>query len=182
MAIVYSIIWIKKILTIMRVPIRKGGKYTFTKPDPYLTQEKFDALQSKLDKLLNYTRLQAMADVKRTGENGDFSENAEYQIAKGRLRGINQRILDLQDQLKNVHIIKPNKNANTIGLGNKATVLLNGQEKTFQILGSAETNPALGIISHKSPIGSALIGHQVGEMVKIKINNHEITYKILDIK
>lgn len=162
----------------MRVPIRKGGKYTFVPPDPYLTQEKFDALQNKLDRLLNYTRLQAMADVKRTGENGDFSENAEYQIAKGRLRGINQRILDLQDQLKNVHIIKPNKNASTIGLGNKVTVLLNGQEKTFQILGSSETNPTLGIISHKSPIGSALIGHQVGDIIKIIINNNQAECKI----
>jgi len=165
----------------MRVPIRKGGKYTFTKPDPNMTEEKFLSLQEKLVRLLKVTRLQAMADVKRTGENGDYSENAEYQIAKGRLRGINQRILDLQDQLKNVHIIKPNKNASIIELGNKVTVILNSQEKTFQILGSSETNPTLGIISHKSPIGSALIGHQVGDTIKIMINNHNTECKIIKI-
>lgn len=166
----------------MQVPIRKGGKYTFTKPDPNMTQEKFLALQKKLERLIKVTRLQAMADVKRTGENGDFSENAEYQIAKGRLRGINQGILDLQDQLKNVNIIKPNKNINTVQLGNKVTVLINGQKKIFQILGSSETNPTLGIISHKSPIGSALIGQKKGDIINLNLAGKKVEYQILNIE
>jgi len=166
----------------MRVPIRKGGKYTYLKPDPNLTPEKFLVLQKNLEKLIKIIRPQAAKDVKRLGENGDFSENAEYQIAKGRLRGINQRIIDLQDQLKNVQIIKPNKNAQTIQLGHTVSVAINGQIKTFQILGSAETDPAKHIISHNSPLGQALMGHKAGDEITINLRGKKAEYKIMKIK
>jgi transcription elongation factor GreA len=112
---------------------------------------------------------------------GDFSENVGYQVAKGRLRGLNQRILEIEDHLKNAVIFHPNKNTQVIQLGHTVTLEVNGKEKTYTILGSAETNPTAGIISHNSPIGAALLGHGVGEEVKIKLTDKETSFKIIKI-
>jgi hypothetical protein len=101
----------------MQTPYRKPGKFSHIKPDPEITQAKFDELASKLDRLKNKTRFKAMEEVRIQAENGDFSENASYQIAKGRLRSINQRILDLENQLKVAVIIKTVKNPSTVAIG-----------------------------------------------------------------
>jgi transcription elongation factor GreA len=182
----------------MRTPIRKPGKYTHLKPDPNLTEKKLNELKEKLERLKKFSRPNAAAEVRRLAEMGDFSENAAYQIAKGRLRGINQRILDIEDHLKNAVIIKLSKNiyphtaglraehssvgVNTVQLGCKVTVESNGKKRTYLILGSSETNPAQGIISHNSPIGSALMGRKAGDMVKVKLNNKEVEYRIIRIE
>jgi transcription elongation factor GreA len=166
----------------MRTPIRKPGKYTHLKPDPNLTEEKYNELQEKLEKLKKFSRPNAAVEVRRLAEMGDFSENAAYQIAKGRLRGINQRILDIEDHLKRAVIIKPSNNINKVQLGCKVTVEANNKLKTYLILGSAETNPAEGIISHNSPLGSALMGRKIGDMIKVELSNKEVEYKIVEIE
>ncbi|MFH0818608.1 MAG: GreA/GreB family elongation factor [Patescibacteria group bacterium] len=166
----------------MRLPNRQPGKYTFQTYDKNLTQEKFDELQSKLERIIKITRPQAIKDVKLYAQNGDFSENAEYQIAKSRLRGLNRAIDEIREQLKDVHIIQPSKNTNTVQLGHKVKISSNNKEFTFQILGSSETNPSTGIISYSSPIGSALMGKKVGDIVQIKIQDKTIEYTILNIE
>ena len=84
--------------------------------------------------------------------------------------------------LKHANIIKTNLNTDKVRLGHKVTAEINGQEKTFQILGSSETNPGSGIISQNSPIGDALLGERVGEIVEIKLaNGKTVTYKIIKI-
>ncbi len=163
----------------MRVPYRKPGKYSQIKSDPLLTEGKLIELKNKLDRLKNISKPRAIEEVKRLAELGDFSENVEYQIAKGRLRGINDSITKIENQLKHAVIITPQKQIDTVQLGHKVTVESNGKEKTYQILGSSETNPHKGIISYNSPIGTALIGHKVGEIIKIKVGDKEIAYKII---
>ena len=106
----------------------------------------------------------------------------EYQLAKGRLRGLNQGILNLEKQLNQAVIITPQKQTDTVQIGHYVTIQSDSNEKTYQILGSSETNPQKGIISHNSPIGSGLIGRKVGEVVKIKLANEEVEYKILKIE
>ncbi|MFA5022437.1 MAG: GreA/GreB family elongation factor [Patescibacteria group bacterium] len=164
----------------MQVPKRKPGKYTNLQPDPHLTEEKFNELKDKLQKLKD-SHPQAAAEMRRLAELGDLSENAAYQIAKGRLRGINQRILELQDHLKRAVTISSEKNSGTVQLGCKVIVEIDGQQKTYQILGSSETDPFKGIISHNSPIGSALIGCKIGDIVKIQLKNKIVEYKIIKI-
>jgi len=166
----------------MRVPTRKPGKYTGLKPDPYITEEKFDELKNKLERLKKISRPRAAEEVKRLALMGDFSENAGYQIAKGRLRGINQRILDIEDHLKRAIIIKPQTDTERVRLGHYVTVEIGGKIRTYLILGSSETNPGEGVISHNSPIGSALIGKKVGEKVKVSLANREVEYKIIKIE
>lgn len=169
----------------MQIPKRKPGKYTNERPDPNLTKTEFNKLKSKLTELkLSLPR--AADEVRRLAEMGDFSENAAYQMAKGRLRGINQRILELEDQLKYAVIIKPAKDAQIVQIGHKVTIeevsrhsLLNTKgwrdvptavgtkEKTYLILGSEETDPLKGVISQNSPLGSVLLGHKLGDIIKI---------------
>ncbi|MBU0731808.1 GreA/GreB family elongation factor [Patescibacteria group bacterium] len=162
----------------MQLPNRKPGKYTFAQFDPNMTQDKFDALSAKLDRLKTVSQPAAIKDVKRLGENGDFSENAEYQIAKGRLRGINRGINEIQRQLDKAIIIKPSEDTTTVQLGHKVTISTAGTEKTFRILGPTETDPEKGIISFKSPLGEALMDKKVGDVVEIR----DVEYKILRIE
>ena len=78
----------------MRVPIRKGGEFTNIIPDPNLTRKKFNEFSVKL-KSLKLEQPKAILEVKRLAELGDFSENAAYQMAKGHLRSLNEKIFKL---------------------------------------------------------------------------------------
>lgn len=165
----------------MQTPYRKAGKYTGVKPDPHITQEKYDQLAADLEKLKKVKQPRAIEEVQRLALMGDFSENAAYQIAKGRLRGINQRILDIEDHLKRSVIIQAPSRSDIIGLGHIIAVEVNGAERTYQILGSSETDPGRGVISHNSPIGAALLGRHVGETITVKLTNKELTIRIKSI-
>jgi transcription elongation factor GreA len=165
----------------MQLPIRKPGKYTHLKPDQHLTEAKYNELKNKLERL-KFNRPRLAEEVKKYASDGDFSENAAYQIAKGRLRGVNQRILEIEEHLKHAVIIKPNKNSGIVQLGSNVTIEANGKEKTYLILGSSETNPQKGIISHNSPIGANLMGKKIGDKIKIKLADREIEYKIIKIE
>lgn len=166
----------------MRVPYRTPGKFSQLKQDPFITKNKFNELKNKLDKLKNTSRPEAAKEVSRLAELGDFSENAEYQLAKSKLRGINNAILKIEHQLNQAIIIKYKEDTGIIDIGHKVTIENNGKQKTYLILGSSETNPQKGIISYNSPLGTALIGHEVGETVTLKLSNKEIEYKILKIE
>lgn len=165
----------------MQIPIRKPGKYTHLKPDQHLTEAKYNELKNKLSRL-KLNRPLLAEEVKKYASDGDFSENAAYQIAKGKLRGLNQKILEIENHLKRAVIIKPNKNSGLVQLGSSVTVQTAGREKTFLILGSSETNPQKGIISHNSPIGSALMGKRIHDRIKIKLADREVEYKIIKIE
>jgi transcription elongation factor GreA len=165
----------------MRVPTRKSGQYTYIRPDPYITEEKYKELQNKMARLKASLPL-AIQEVKRLALDGDFSENAAYQIAKGRLRGINQRVLEIENHLKSAVIIKPQGSNEKVQLGNRVTVAISGKMKTYLILGSSETSPSDGIISRNSLIGAALMGRKVNELIKIQLAKKEVEYKIIKIE
>lgn len=164
----------------MRLPIRKGGKYTFIKPDPYLTSAKAEELKKRLERLEKVAQPRAIKEVSRLAEMGDFSENAAYQMAKGKLRGINQEIIELREYLNQAIIIKPSQSGR-VELGSRVEVDMDGQTKSFLILGSEETNPSEGIISHHSPLGAALLGRQVGDKINLKLANRWLKICIIKI-
>lgn len=166
----------------MQVPYRKPGKYSQMKSDPLLTEGKILELKNKLDRLKNVSRPRTAEEVRRFAELGDFSENVEYQLAKGKLRGINDNITKIENQLKNAVIIPSQKNTDTVALGHTVTIENEKGQTKFQILGSVETDPHQGVISHNSPIGAALIGHKVGDIIKIKPRDKEVEYKIVRIE
>lgn len=166
----------------MRVPIRKGDSRMFTKMDPVMTQEKYQALREKVEYMKKIKRPKEAEEVKRLALMGDFSENVGYQIAKGRLRGLNQRIIEIENLLSRAEIIEMKNDDSQVNLGSYVTISTKDSEKTYQILGSSETDPLRGIISHTSPIGSALLGKKLGDTINIKRGEKTTTYQITGIK
>lgn len=150
----------------MRVLNRKGD-FIPAKADPHLTQDKYEELVAKLEHLKKVARLRLMKEVAKEAENGDFSENASYQIAKGKLRGVNEAILYLEEHLKKAVIIKTDSNKNSVEIGSRVTIKSDAEEKTYLILGSSEVDLKRNIISHNSPLGLALLGKRVGDKVII---------------
>jgi transcription elongation factor GreA len=165
----------------MQVPTRRADKIPKSRPEAIITLEKYNELKKRLERLIKVSRPTTAADVKHMASMGDFSENAGYQMAKAKLRGINQRILDIEDILKRSEIINPSANKDEVQIGHIVTVYVNGKNKVYRILGSNETNPSLGIISHNSPLGKALLNHRVGDIIKINLNDKLVEYEIIEI-
>ena len=165
----------------MQVPRRKGDARLNQKVDPYLTAGKYQELVAKLERMRS-SRPRLAEEVKRLAEMGDFSENAGYQLAKGRLRGLNQRILDLENHLKVAVIIEANPGAETVQIGSRVTVEKDGKEKIYTILGSTETNPTNSVISYSSPLGAALMGRKKGDKIKLNLGGQEREYQILKVE
>jgi transcription elongation factor GreA len=166
----------------MRIPTRKKELERMANEDVdlHVTQGKFERMQRDLADLLQRQRPEAVAEVRRTGEMGDFSENAGYQIAKGTLRRINTRIEVLQDRIARAVII-PDGPSSMVRIGSVVTVLMNDKEFTYHILGSQESNPSRGTISHNSPIGKALLGARVGDTVNVTLPDRVIAYTVRNI-
>ena len=165
----------------MQLPYRKPGKYSQGNTDPLMTKAKFDELTKKLERL-TASQIPAAKEVSRLAELGDFSENVEYQLAKGKLRGINHGILLTQKQLDQAQLIAAPRQNERVEVGHLVTVDSGAKQKTFQILGSSESRPEEGIISQGSPIGTALLGRKIGEKVKVKVGTKEVEYTIISIE
>ena len=165
----------------MQVPIRKGDKVPRVKSDPFMTAAKFEELKAKVTRWKTVNRPREAAEVARLALMGDFSENTGYQVAKGRLRGLNQRIIDTEDLLARAEIIAPASATDSVRLGHIVTIERDGKQKTYRILGAAETDPDSGVISYSSPLGAALLGRRVGETIEVEINSKIARYKIISI-
>lgn len=164
----------------MQVPKRKSEEGKVRQRDNHITQIKYDKIKAELKQLKKRVPIQA-SEVQRLAEMGDFSENAAYQMAKGKLRGMNRRVLELDDQLKYAIIIKSSDDG-TVQLGSQVTVEMNGIIKEFTILGSSEIDVTKGVISHNSPIGTALVGAKIDDEVVVKLPDREFKCKIKAIR
>jgi len=165
----------------MRVPTRKGEIENFKAKDYSLSPAKYQELERTLARLLK-RRPQEAKEVKRLAEMGDFSENVGYQMAKGRLRGLNQRILDLEDMIKKADIVIPDNNVSAVQIGHKVSLEIDGVQKMYTILGASESNPAAGVISASSPLGASLLNKKRGEEFDLEINGKNRHYHITKIE
>lgn len=105
---------------------------------------------------------------------GDLSENQEYTDARAEQKTVENRILELQDILKSAVIIKPKKSGE-INIGSTVELTLGGKAATYSIVGPVEANPLEGKISHESPIGKTLLGHQAGD--ELEFNGKKLVVK-----
>ena len=112
---------------------------------------------------------------------GDLSENAAYQFAKQHLRRLNDRVTILEERLKQAIPIDQGSSDGRVRIGSVVTLKGDKLPVTYTILGSSETNPARGLISYSSPLGTALIGHSVGDRVDVQVSHGSATYTILTI-
>ena len=172
---------------------RKRKSDEFKKRDDgpvHLTEGGFKSLQEKLERLKRALP-EFINEAKRTAAYGDRSDNAEYKEAKSILRRTHRQILSIEDQIRRVVIIASSPNSSgAVQLG--STVILEtvstsslqvaGTRKTFQILGSHESNPAKGRISFQSPLGSTLMNHMKGDTVTVQTSSGSKKYRILEIQ
>jgi transcription elongation factor GreA len=145
-----------------------------------LTQVGVDELQAELDALI--AKRSSIADaIKTAREQGDLTENAEYQSARAEQERNESRITEIENILQSVEIIKKPKGDNKVQLGSVVKLKDGSKTKEFQVVGTVEADPLSGKISDESPIGKALLGKQVGEKVELVTPADTATYKIVDI-
>ncbi len=149
----------------------------------YLTAEGARRLTEELEHLKTDAREDLARRLRIAIEQGDLSENADYTAAKEEQAFLEGRILELEATLKNAQIIDDIKvNKNLVGIGSHVTVKEDGYpEETYFMVGPKEADPVNGRISHKSPIGEALLGHKKGDKIKIETPNGNIQMTIVKI-
>ena len=126
-----------------------------------------------------------LAEMKRTREFGDLSENAEYKEAKREKRKNEGRIRYLRNMIRTAKIIEVEKDDGRIGLFDRVRIYNEkmGAEKEIQIVTTLRQNALLGFVSKESPLGQAIMGKRVGERVLVKVNDTMSYYvKILSVE
>ncbi|MBR5011368.1 MAG: transcription elongation factor GreA [Clostridia bacterium] len=149
-----------------------------------LTDDGLKKLKEELETLKTKGRADIAEKIKIARGYGDLSENSEYDEAKNEQAKIEARIVEIEAMLKNVEIISDVKGkSKTVILGSKVKILdvEFEEECEYRIVGSAEADPAAGLISDESPVGKALLGHKVGETVYAEAPAGEIEFKIVAI-
>lgn len=150
----------------------------------YLTPQGQKEHEERLAYLRNVRR-QEVAERLRLAleEGGELAENAEYEDAKNEQAFVEGEILRLEAILSNAHIIDQNGPKDTVGLGHKVTIKEVGTDdlEIYYLVGAAEANPRAGKISHRSPLGSAMMNHQVGDHVVVNAPDGDIVFEIVAI-
>ena len=150
-----------------------------------MTYEGLKKLEDELQDLKVNRRQEVAQKIREAREQGDLSENAEYDAAKDEQRDIEARIEELEKILKNAEVIDEDDVAiDTISVGCCVTLLdvEFDDEMKFKIVGSTEANSLKGKISNESPVGKALIGKQVGDVITVETPAGSFQYKVLEIQ
>lgn len=153
--------------------------------DIFLTQSGYDKLKDELDFLKKVRRRDISKQIEEARLKGDLKENAEYHAAKEEQANVEARISDLEYKLSSVRIIeRENISKDKAYIGAKVTLIdLDTDKKELYILVSKEeADYSQNKISLESPIGKALLGKKIDEVVKIQVPAGELNYKIVDIQ
>lgn len=147
----------------------------------FMTKDGLETLKAELKELIEVKRPEIAKRIQNARENGDISENAEYDAARQEQSYVEGRIAELEDIVRNAKVSAP-KTENSVDLGCKVTVHIDGTEETFHMVGAPEANPLQKKISHQSPLGVALLGKKVGDKVEVQVPVGNLTYTILRIE
>ena len=150
-----------------------------------LTYAGLKQYEDELQNLKVVKRKEVAQKIKEAREQGDLSENAEYDAAKDEQRDIELRIEELEKLLKNAEVVVEEEiNVNKINIGCKVKLLdvEYDEEMEFYIVGSTEANSLQNKISNEAPVGRALIGKSVGDVVDVETQAGIIQYKVLEIQ
>ncbi|MBN1955811.1 MAG: transcription elongation factor GreA [Anaerolineae bacterium] len=148
----------------------------------YLTREGYEKLEEELHHLRKVRRQEVALRLHEALTEGDLLENAELEDARNEQAFVEGRILELERILGSAEIIPESASAEIVGLGSRVTIIEGDYPpETYHIVGSAEAAPSEGKISYESPIGKALMGHQVGDHVKVNAPDGVLVFHIIDI-
>ena len=150
-----------------------------------LTYAGLKNLEEELHDLKVVKRKEVAQKIKEAREQGDLSENAEYDAAKDEQRDIEARIEEIEKILKNAEVVVEDEvDLDKISVGCKVKLYdyEYEEELEFKIVGSTEANSLQGKISNESPVGKALIGAKVDDVVKVEMPAGMVEYKVLEIQ
>jgi transcription elongation factor GreA len=149
----------------------------------YLTAEGQNDLRRELDRLVNVKRPALAERLHKAIQQGDLSENADYIAAKEEQGFLEGRIQQIEVMLRNAVLIEAQGSGEEVVLGRRVTVVEEGEdeEETFLIVGPAEADPIKGRVSYESPLGQALLGRQVGDVVTVVAPAGKIVFCITAI-
>lgn len=152
------------------------------KKDIKLTPQGFLEVENELNKLREEERPRIIQAIKEARAQGDLSENADYDAARDEQARVEARIKELEYLVEHAEIIE-GATKGIVGLGSHVEIEYVGDDDTdeYQIVGSLEANPTESKISNESPVGSALMGHKVGDIVEIESPNGSYEVKIIKI-
>ena len=151
----------------------------------YLTYAGLKKLEDEQHDLKVFRRKEVSQKIKEAREQGDLSENAEYDAAKDEQRDIEARIEEIEKILKNVEVVVEDEvDVDKINVGCTVKVydVEFDEEMEFKIVGSSEASSLQGKISNESPVGKALLGRSVGDEVEVETQAGTIVYKVLEIQ
>lgn len=163
---------------------QEGQKASMDKKN-ILTYQGLQKLEEELQNLKVVRRKEVAQKIKEAREQGDLSENAEYDAAKDEQRDIEARIEDIEKILKNAEVVVEEEvELDKISIGCKVKILdvEENEELEYKIVGSTEANSLKGKISNESPVGKALLGAKIGDVVKVETHVGELEYKVLEIQ
>ena len=150
-----------------------------------ITYESVKKYEDELHELKVVKRREVAQKIKEAREQGDLSENAEYDAAMDEQRDIEARIEKLEKILKNAEVVDEDEiSTDKVSIGCTVKILDKefNEEVTYKIDAPTEANPLKGIISYESPIGAALIDKKIGETITIEAPAGELEFTILDIQ
>lgn len=150
-----------------------------------LTYEGLRALEEEIQDLKVNRRKEVAQKIKEAREQGDLSENAEYDAAKDEQRDIEARIEEIEKILKNAEVVvEEDVDLDVINIGCKVKIIdmEYDEELEYKIVGSTEANSLKGKISNESPVGRALIGARQGDVVEVETHSGVLKYKIVEIQ
>ncbi|MCR8745796.1 transcription elongation factor GreA [Romboutsia lituseburensis] len=155
------------------------------KKEILLTQEGYDKLEEEVELLKTVRRREVADRIKVAISFGDISENSEYDEAKNEQAQVEERIMKLENMIRRAVIIDESKidsNVVTIGSIVKVNDVEFDEEVEYTIVGSAEADPYEGRISNESPVGKALLGRTIGDVVEVQVPDGVAQFKILEIR
>ena len=149
-----------------------------------LTYAGLKKLEEELHDLKVVKRKEVAEKIKEAREQGDLSENAEYDAAKDEQRDIEARIEEIEKILKNAVVVEDEVDLDRISVGCKVKVhdYEFDEDMELKIVGSTEANSLEGKISNESPVGKALIGAHTGDVVEVEMPAGIMKYKVLEIQ
>ena len=154
----------------------------------YVSREGLERLKREYEELKTTKRRELAEKLQRAISAGDLSENADYQEAKEEQAFLEGRIAELEEAIASAEIIEEQTGGASAIVKVGSTVLAERRDKgahrkgAFMIVGTEETSPEEGKISHVSPLGAALIGKRIGDEVKIMTPQGAATWRILAVR
>ena len=166
-------------------PYTQDSKGYSVEKDVILTQTGYEKLKATISELETVKRREVAERIKAAREFGDISENSEYDDAKNEQALLETRILRLKEQLRGARVIDTSdipKDVVSIGSKVKVKYVDDGETDEYEIVGSAEADPANNRLSNESPVGQAVLGHKKGEVVEVAAPSGSIKLQIVSIK